>query len=650
MLTWQELWAFARTLLRWWPLLIVAALLSAGTAFILTRNQPDYYRARASLMVGNNFEVSAPDRFAVEVSNSLARYYEVLVRREAIMRPAAEQLQLSFDWRLLDRMLYTEINPQANLLEIVITDSNAERAAAIANALGDQLITYSPNAPEKVAAQRAEIERQLRDAQAAIEETDRRLSELRERQSQLNAAIDLRENQEQIDELEKARQRYEATYASLLNLQGDADINTLSFFERASPPEAALPEKTLMIIGGAGLAGLLVACVAVFILEALDDRWRPGSGQRQHLGIRNLGGVYYPGIYVDRPASHEQAVRETHTELMLAANGRPPRLLLVSSPEPSAERSEYAIDLAGVYGQAGHRVLLVDAELAQPQASRIISERTNGNGAPQTTMAIEPWLSHSARRPIPRDLWVRLRPTHLSNVVLLPGRTPTDGQPVLVPLLHWPELIEHLRDAADVIIFDGPSTLTGADAALLAPLVDGVVLVLSAANTTRAQIEETKARLLHSPEARLLGAVTVTTARRARRRRSGRFALSVGRDGVTITLPGPERAQPLLSSGDKHYPSTHATSPEHRSGPSPEERDPMLNELLGQPQAGAEQERAVGGTDQVIITPPPARVIVTPPPGTHPARRTVAKPRSGRTRYRSVDAGAPSAADREEQL
>ncbi|NJM07566.1 hypothetical protein HC891_17355 [Candidatus Gracilibacteria bacterium] len=115
-------------MLRWWPVPLVAVALASGSAWFLARNQPDYYRASTSLMVGNNFEVATPDRFSVDLSNTLARFYEVLVHREVILQPVVEQLQLPVGWWKLSEAVQTSVNPQANLLEIHVTDSDPVRA------------------------------------------------------------------------------------------------------------------------------------------------------------------------------------------------------------------------------------------------------------------------------------------------------------------------------------------------------------------------------------------------------------------------------------------------------------------------------------------------------------------------------------------
>ena len=595
MLTWQELGIYLRLLLRWSPLVIVAIAISSGSAWFIARNQPNVYQARATLMVGNNFEASSPNTFAVDLSNSLARFYEVLLHREVILSPVATQLKLSFPAELINTMLTVSINPQANLLEIAITDSNPERAAALANALGRQLIAYSPNSPEKVAAQHAEVDRQITETQATIADTDHKLEELRTRQKQLNAAIDLRENQDQIDQLEKARSKAQDGYNQLLLLRNNSAANTLSFFERASPPTVPLPQKRSLIVGGAGMGGLLIAIVSVLFLDRIDNRWRSGGDLQQRIGITHLGSINHAGWKPDIPlGQHDQrAVRDTHTQIALVASDEPLRLLLVSSPRPSESRSIYAVDLAHIYGQAGHRVLLVDAELSRSHIGKILrlhEQDESGSGTAQS--AIERWSNDSPHSyTMPTELWMRMRATSMDNVMMLPSQIESEGMPLLVPSLHWPKLVDALRNSADVVIFDGPSALTGADAALLAPLVDGVVLVLSPSTDSRSEVEKSKQWIQRNRGSRLLGAVTVSSEPSARTTRAPRrlpaIGFSIGADGLTITLPTRERQSPQMEDvrGKAFVPQTAAHQPQT-------------------------EESAV------IITPPPPTVIITPPPVT----------------------------------
>lgn len=106
MLTWHDVLTYVRLFLRWWFVLALAVALAVGTAWYMLRQQPDIYLSQATLMVGNNFEVSAPTQAQVALSNVLADYYATLTRREVILAPVAERLQLTFPWQIIrDRMM-----------------------------------------------------------------------------------------------------------------------------------------------------------------------------------------------------------------------------------------------------------------------------------------------------------------------------------------------------------------------------------------------------------------------------------------------------------------------------------------------------------------------------------------------------------------
>jgi hypothetical protein len=72
---------------------------------------------------------------------------------------------------------------------------------------------------------------------------------------------------------------------------------------------------------------------------------------------------------------------------------------------------------------------------------------------------------------------------------------------------RWLELASTLVQLVDIVIFDGPSTLVGPDAALLAPHVDGVVLLLDPAVDSGKDVNACRAKLTGQSAVRLLGAV-----------------------------------------------------------------------------------------------------------------------------------------------
>lgn len=504
MLSWSEVTYMLRTILRWWWVVVIAVAISAGTAFYLSKDETRYYRATAILQVGTDFGEVTPDKFRLEMGTTLARFYAELARREVILGPVKENLKIVAPWQYIsDRMLETQVVPNTNFLEIYIQDVDPERAAFIANAIAEGLIQRAPSSQESVAAQRQEIQRQIAESETRIEELKARIDQLSVQIDQVQSASDANELRKQRSEVELSLQEEQEAYRTLLGFGEVNPVNSLTLFQRATPPTEPLPSKRMVAIGSAGLAGLMLSLLAIFILERLDNRWRGKRDVEDRLRLSHLGFVPMgPPILAanaDFAQQREQSIRDAHTNILLAASGRGVRSLLVTSPQPSEDRTGFTIDLAYLFARSGHRVLVVDAELSNPMLTHVL--------LPDQSAMDWSRMAGTGRS----EVWAHLRPTVIPNVVLLPGRLGDGtGMPAMVPSLRWPDLVQQLTSAADIIIFDGPTTLTSADAALLAPLVDGVILALDPAKDAREIVERTKERLTHQRTTRLLGAITFT--------------------------------------------------------------------------------------------------------------------------------------------
>lgn len=546
MLTWSEVWRYITRVLRWWPLLLTAVALASGTTWYLLRQEEDFYASKVSLLVGDNFTSTAPDRTSVDLSNVVAEYYAEIIRRELILLPVTERLGLEFPWTYIrDYMLSTSINRSANLLEITVVDANPERAAAIAGAIADELMNFSPNSPERRNVRRVAIDRQISENQVLLSDLNQKIEVLEQKQASVDSSMDVRTLSDQLEKLRAQRKDLQAIYSQLLLQRESEAANNLAIFEPPRVPTDALPKKTLLTVAVAAIGGFIFAILAVLVIEKFDTRWRTPADLQERLGTKWLGQAAYgqPAAFTKGlpPSGVEQNVAGIFTNLILAAKDQVPRALLISSPEPNPLRSAFTVDLAYQYALAGNRVLIVDAEPSTTCISDLFGSQSS---RPMIVLREHPgpWESDASWvHGQPGDLYPHLQPTVLANVLLLPGpRRRGDMTQALVPSLRWPEYVRMLRQTADVVIFDGPSAMTGADAALLASEVDGIVLALDPRRDSRAIVDETRGRLLNNGAARLLGAVTVLKASGrgwvTSSRRAG-FAISVDRSGITISLP-----------------------------------------------------------------------------------------------------------------
>jgi capsular polysaccharide biosynthesis protein/Mrp family chromosome partitioning ATPase len=501
MLTWRDVWNYLRVIIKWWWVPVLAVVLSAGVAYAVVSRQPRYYVAKTTLMVGDTLNSITPDEQLIGLSSALANFYAEIARRELILGPVVEQLGLNFGWQQIQQyMLGVTVNQRASLLDISITDTSPQRAAAIAAAIADELVRYSPNSPEKVAAQRALIQEQIQQSQRSLEQIERNIEETQDMQTRVTGAADLREVRNRLEELQRTRDSTQETYNQLIRLQNSSVANTLNVFDPAQIPSEPIPDKKLLTVAMAGGGGLALALIAVFLLEFLDDRWRGGGDLRARFGMAFLGHVPGREPLIDLPPANallrEAAVRETHTQIVLAAVERGTHLLMISSPAPSEARSAFTVDLAQSFTRSGYRVLLVDADMDQSFLTTMIGE-------PQSATRPAVILNGDV------EVWTNLQQTRLKNVFLMARNQDPDGRP-MTPSLPWPDLVQSVNRVADVIIFDGPSALRGVDAALLSPLVDGIVLTVDPNYHSGHDVQESKHRLTRSRESQLLGAVILT--------------------------------------------------------------------------------------------------------------------------------------------
>lgn len=505
MITWSEIFTIVRTVLRWWWVIVIAVALASGSAYYISKKtEQQFYIAKATLMVGNTFEMVRPEESQMALATALARYYNEMVRREPTLRPVQENLKLPFPWQYInDRMLYTNMVANATLLEVQITDTNPERAALIANSIGDQLIASSPSAPDKVRDQQEALQVQINESYTKSEALKKQVEDLRSQSLKVNSASEATEVNEKLTQMTASLEAEQKIYRELLSLQNQSTVNTLRFIERATPPTTPLPSKRTVAVGSAGAAGLVLALVAIFLLDRFDTRWRGARDVRERLRLRVLGALPAgpPLLQADpqQAPAREQAVRAAHLNLLLALGAGGRHTLLVSSVRTSEQRSAFALDLACLFARSGHQVLLVGIDHASP----LLGQALLLPGQPAAL----------ARRNGRFDLRAALLPTQVPNLHLLPLWPEDPDGPPAVPTLRLPELAPQIETLADVVIFDGPSALDDAGAALLAPETDGVVLLISPENR-RGEVALSRDRLLNQPEAHILGAVLLETRRR----------------------------------------------------------------------------------------------------------------------------------------
>lgn len=132
---------------RWW-VVAVAALVAALVGYIGTSAQPKSYTVSARVMA-----IADPPDYWLDLyaKNRLASYKD-LIANWTFVSEALRAANLDIDPGLAQSTLALGHNPDANIVQIVSTDSDPARAAAIVNALADAFVARNAAENERILA------------------------------------------------------------------------------------------------------------------------------------------------------------------------------------------------------------------------------------------------------------------------------------------------------------------------------------------------------------------------------------------------------------------------------------------------------------------------------------------------------------------
>lgn len=316
----------------------------------------------------------------------------------------------------------------------------------------------------------------------------------------------------QITAMEAAIQLRQKTYNDLLSQYDQARIkesiraNIISIVEPAIFPLTPSKPNKVLNIGLGFLVGLAGGVGLAFLFENLGTRLYTSKqieaavelnsiGKIPLMEQRRLFSLKTQKTHVD--ANLHTPFTEAFRRLMIQISMQNPnsqergalRSLLITSSEPGEGKSTIAVNLAIAFAQSGKKVIVVDCDLHMPRQHQL-----NGlsNQVGLSTLLTEP----TSMEEIVQESGIP------GMYVLTSGPLP----PYPAKILESPRMISLIRNMSqqyDVILLDSPAFLVLADAALLAPIVDGVILVArrnfiqeGAVKETCRQLVEIKAHMI----------------------------------------------------------------------------------------------------------------------------------------------------------
>jgi capsular exopolysaccharide synthesis family protein len=197
------------------------------------------------------------------------------------------------------------------------------------------------------------------------------------------------------------------------------------------------------------------------------------AGDLEHFTVR-LNPLLVAGLSPKSLAAEQY--RALRTRIAHAEGSNALRTVLITSPQKGEGKSITAANLALTMAQElQRRVVIVEADLRKPSLQQLF-------GLPPGPGLAE-YLAGAAEM---KDV-MKFLPDH--NLTVIPAGTTPTNPAELLGSTAMRRMLDQLRTRYDRVLLDTPPVLPLADVAVLAPMVDGTLLVVRAGVTPKPAIE-----------------------------------------------------------------------------------------------------------------------------------------------------------------
>ena len=498
----MELRRYALLVWRWLWLIILGTALAAGAAFLVSRRTQPVYSATATLLVNQSQStVNATDYASIITSERLARTYTELLRTPRMLDQVIDKLNLPVTSGRLAGQIQVQLVRDTQLLRVTVEDTDPTMAADIANTLA-QVFEQNIEAQQlgRYATLKDSLNEQIQQIQQDIASTQVEIDALR---GPLSPAEESRRSQ-----LQTTLAQYRSSLTLLTNnltqirLAEANAASSVSVAQEAQVPAGPIRPRTLTNTALAAVVGALLGVGIAFLIEYLDDTIKTPEDVEQVAQSSTLGVIaridgsdaaqkLVTALSPRSPIS--EAYRALRTNIQFSSVDKPLRSVLVTSGNPTEGKSTTAANLAVVLAQAGKKVVVVDSDLRRPMLHKFFGV-TNSRGLTTALLdGVVPVETH-------------LQATEVENLKVLPSGPLPPNPAELLGSQRMAQILEELKQQADVVVLDSPPMLAVTDAMLLSQNVDGTLIVVDAGSTRRAFLGRAS-ELLRTANTRFLGVV-----------------------------------------------------------------------------------------------------------------------------------------------
>ncbi len=265
----------------------------------------------------------------------------------------------------------------------------------------------------------------------------------------------------------------------------------LTLVQEADVPNVPVSPNVPLNIGLGLLVGLALGVGFAVLKETLDTRIRNERDVEGVTDIPLMGGIAWDPKAKQRPlivqadpkSPRAESFRSLRTNLQFLDVTDQPRSYVITSSIQSEGKSTTAANLAIALADAGHKVVLIDADLRRPKLANYFDI--------EGAVGLSDVLIRRATLDDTMQPWGR------GLLQILPAGAIPPNPSELLGSVVMQKLIRGLEQQFDYVLIDAPPLLPVTDGALLARHTGGALVVVAAGRTHKNQLKGAIESLAH---------------------------------------------------------------------------------------------------------------------------------------------------------
>ncbi|MBH5142493.1 polysaccharide biosynthesis tyrosine autokinase [Rhodococcus erythropolis] len=279
--------------------------------------------------------------------------------------------------------------------------------------------------------------------------------------------------------------------------------------QQAQELSVPVSPKTSRNLALGAVAGLVSGIALALIRDRLDNTVKDRRTVEEIAGSAMVGTIPFDKVvevnhaitFSDGNSVSAEAFRELRTNLQFLEVDHPPRVIVVTSSLPSEGKTTTAVNIALVLAEAGKSVCLMEGDLRKPRVSKYLG--LIGSVGVSSVLSGQATLD---------DV---LQPTEFDGLTVLASGPIPPNPSELLGTDTAKHVLDELRARYDYVIIDASPLLPVTDAAVLAAMSDGALVIARHGSTKRDQLARAVGNL-QSVGAHVLGTVITMTPSRGR--------------------------------------------------------------------------------------------------------------------------------------